>query len=264
MGSDGTVGAAIDAQAFFSILRWRQDPTRDEARNVAVVLADRVGRLGGIRAAPLSTISPRLHDQGLLDSMLLGLQKRFDSQQKPTAHEISELHRSMQQSLYFTEPQPVSVADEDVTLSALYKTYVAPRSSGRSALTKGAILDKTIAAFRRQGFDVRRGQYVGDFIFDAVIRRPQQSVIDVLSFATNVKDWSRVEHEAAHFVYALERLDTKGLAVVQPPVEESANGATKSYRRVAGWLKDADIRILTPQRMTREELSEQLLLGTAR
>lgn len=257
------MGATVEPQAYFSILRWRQDPTRDEARNVAVVLADRAGAVGGIRSAPLSTISSRLHEQGLLDSMLLGLQKRFESLKKPTAEEISELHRTMQRSLYFTEPQPVSVADLDVTLAALYKTYVAPRPSGRSAYAKGAILDKAMIAFRRHGYEVLRGQYVGDFIFDAVIRAPQRSVVDVLSFATGAKDWSRVEHEAAHFVFALERLDTQGIAVVQPPVEESEPNATKSYRRVAGWLKDAEIPVLSPTGMTEERISEQLQLGTA-
>ena len=58
-------------QGYFSVVRWRHDSTRDEARNVAVVLVDEEGLGGGVRAAPLSQVSRRLHDQGILDALLV-------------------------------------------------------------------------------------------------------------------------------------------------------------------------------------------------
>lgn len=45
--------AAVVEQGYYSILRWRNDVMRDEARNVAVVLVDEEGQFGGFRHAPL-------------------------------------------------------------------------------------------------------------------------------------------------------------------------------------------------------------------
>lgn len=258
------MGTAIEPpRSVFSILRWRTDTTRDEARNVAVILVDDAGRSGGVRSAPLSTISPRLQEQGFLDSMLVGLEQRFAQTAKPTAQELRDMHGSMQRSLYLTDPRPVAAPDPEATLQLLFKTYVAPRGYGRRGFSKGAILDRTVGVLRRRGLEVVRGQYVGDFIFDAVVRRlqPQVSVIDVLTFAANVKDWSRTERDAGHFLYALEHLgDVKGLAVIQAPNPDGPAEARRSFRRVLGWLRDANVPHVAPDDVVTAQQPAQLVL----
>jgi hypothetical protein len=146
------LGAYVATQAFFSVLRWRSDPTRDEARNVAVVVVDQNGTLGGVRAAPVSSVTKRLHDQGLVDAMLLALEKRFEGTEKPRLTDLEEMRRELQRSLYLTEPRPVAVSDIDLTLEALYRAYAAPRAVGSKIATKGRVLDRTVASLRKRGW----------------------------------------------------------------------------------------------------------------
>jgi hypothetical protein len=156
-------------QGFYSILRWRTDATRDEARNVAVLLVDRDGRLGGMRAAPISSISPRLHEQGLLDAILVNLEATFQGSSRPTLETLEQLRAHLQRSLVLTEPRLVAVPDVDVTLDALYRAYAAPKGGGSTAATHGRVLDRVMTQLRRRGWSVKRGEYVGDFIFDLVV-----------------------------------------------------------------------------------------------
>ena len=62
-------------QGYFSVLRWRPNPTRDEARNVAVMLFDAEGTMGGLRkvdVGPDAVLS--VHLLALLDLGVDGLQ----------------------------------------------------------------------------------------------------------------------------------------------------------------------------------------------
>jgi hypothetical protein len=233
------------ARAFYSLLRWRLDPTRDEARNVAVLLVDARGRFGGLRHAPVSSISPRLHDQGIVDDVLVGLQERFDS--GLALKDLQALHGSLQRSLVVTPPKPVAVPDFEKTLTALYRAYVAPHPRGSRAPTKGAVLDRVVNALRSQGVRAKRGSYIDDFIFDVVLEGPRKTrtVLEVLSFATPRKDWTAVERDAGHFLYALSRLDVPGRAVIQPPADR--NGAAESYERVRRWLEADDVPTVEPE-----------------
>jgi hypothetical protein len=245
------------AQGFYSLLRWRVDPTRDEARNVAVMLVDAQGEFGAIRHAPISTISPRLRDQGILDELLLGLEQRFRSGGR--LRDLEELQESLQRSLVVTEPQPVAVTDPEETLTALYRAYLAPRGGRSRAPTKGVVLDDVVAALRRQKVKARRGAYVRDFIFDVVIDQTRvrpASVLEVLSFAAPRKDWTPVERDAGHFLYALGRLEIAGKAVVQPPA--AGNGAAQSYDRVRRWLEDEKVPIVEPEQLVEKQLVLEL------
>lgn len=239
---------------YYSVLRWRSDATRDEAKNVAILLAAPRGEFGGIRHAPISTISSRLHEQGLLDAMLVGLEERFRTRSRPTVEDLTEMHRSLHRSLYLTEPKRVAVSDVGVVLEALYKAYVAPRTAGRS-LTKGLVLDRVVSTLRRRGYGVRRGVYIEDFIFDAVVqtKTQRQSVVEVLSFASGHKNWVSEENDAGHFLYALNEVQIPGVAVIQPPPEETSNGGTNSYLRVKRWMGKAGVPIYAPQQLPEAE-----------
>ena len=105
-----------ERDAYFSILRWRTDATRDEERNVAVILVDAEGRLGGMRAAPISSISPVLHEQGLLDSVIVALERRFATTARPRLADLEAMQSGLQHSLYLTSPRRVSAGVSGLTL----------------------------------------------------------------------------------------------------------------------------------------------------
>jgi hypothetical protein len=238
------------AQGHYSLLRWRASPTRDEARNVAVLLVGADGGQGAVRAAPLSSISPRLHDQGILDDVLLGLEERL-SRGGVNVDALEELSQTFERALVVTEPEPVAIRGEiGDTLMALYRAYVAPRVGGSRKRTKGVVLDGVVESLRKRGFEARRGQYVGDFIFDVVLEGERTTTaLEVLSFAVERKSWTPIEQDAAHFLYGLrllrEQRDMEGRAVVEPPTD--GNGATESYERILRWLEREDVPTYNPQ-----------------
>lgn len=240
-------------KGYFSILRWREDATRDEARNVAVILVDENGSTGGIRAAPISSVSPLLQNQGILDSLIQSLESRLEKGELAPKH-LHEMHESFIHSLYFSEPQPVALPDKEAVLFALYKGYVAPRSRGARQLTKGTVLDRVVSEMRKViPHDVKRGTYYKDFLFDVVIEGERPSFAEVLSFATAARHWSGAEHDAGHFLYALSRLQSAGFpraeafAVVAPPGEKSFEEAYRSHERVTTWFKEAQVETVRPE-----------------
>jgi hypothetical protein len=238
----------MPTHGYYSLLRWASNPTRDEARNVGVLLISSNGEFGGIRHTSVGAISSRLVEQGIMDSLLSGLERRFAAEVKPTLKEVQELQASLDRSLYLTEPKPTAVFDAEETLNALYRTYVAT-SGGPRQPTKSVVLDSVVKALRASRVDVRRAQYLSDYIFDAIIVRApgrDPAVLDILSFATQNRDWTATERDAGHFLFALERVEADGLAVVRPPQENSHENAFRSYERVTGWLSDADVPITEP------------------
>jgi hypothetical protein len=238
-------------RGFYSIVRWRTDVARDEARNIAVVLADADGAFSKLRSAPLSVVSPRLHEQGLLDAMLVGLERRLDEDGEPfTADQLYKLHQDLHHSVYVTEPKPVAVGDPDAVLTALYRAFVATRGGGRRGQTKGMVLDKVVSALRTRGMTVRRGAYVEDFIFDVIIDEADRyTPVEVLSFAAPRKDWSLLEKDAGHFLFALDQLSVPGAAVVQPPPPDLET-AVEPYARVRRWFDAADVPVSDPDGVT--------------
>src|SRR5437870_5011960 len=96
-------------QGFFSLVRWRSDVTRDEARNVGVLLVDPSEGRGTLRALPISAVSPRLKEQGLADELLERLRLRLE--EKATAETLMQLHDVLQRSLFVSEPRPVAIGD---------------------------------------------------------------------------------------------------------------------------------------------------------
>ena len=236
-------------KGYYSILRWRSDIARDEAKNVAIILVDPEGEYGGFRAAPLGTISPRLRDQGLLDDILNGIRVQFEAPEKPDIGFLNDLHESLTHSIVITEPKPVVIPDEKKTLNALYRAYVS-RSQGRSkVLSRSKVLDLVVVKLRGRGYEVKRTSYVDEFLFDAVIERgtgKRPVCGEVLSFATRAADWSASEYNAGHFLYAITRLEVPGFAVIQPPTPASHMNASISFDRVSSWFHHEDVPILDP------------------
>jgi len=247
---------SVGQAGYFSILRWRSNVTRDEGRNVAVLVVGTEGCRSAMKAAPLSSISPRLHEQGILDTMLVELQEKFTSQTQSALDLLRSMHGSMHRSLYVTEPQPTALPNIDTVLAALYRAYVAPRTGGSSLLTKGKVLDNVVELFRKQGRVVRRGDTLGDFIFDAVLDPDTaKTPVGVLSFASAAKNWANVEHDAGYFLYALECVQRPGIAVIQPPNLSADKTAYTAHTRVARWLKQADVPTYAPSDLKHQQLA---------
>jgi hypothetical protein len=236
-------------QGHFSVLRWRTSPTRDEARNVAVLLVGADG--GALRAAPLSSISPRLHEQGILDAVLVGLEKRLTNG-GGDVEALEGLSHSFDHALVVTDPKPVAIRGGlDEALTALYRAYVAPRGGGSRKRTKGVVLDSVVNALRKRGYEARRGEYVGDFIFDVVLDSDDaMRALEVLSFAVERKSWTPIEQDAAHYLYGLRLLrDDRGLegaAVVEPPADDG-NGAREAHDRILRWFDREHVPIYSPE-----------------
>lgn len=246
-------------QGYYALVRWRPDVTRDEAKNVAVILVDPEGQFGGVKSAPISEISQSLRDQGLIDALVNGLKGQFSSQAKPDLGWLRALHSSLFDSLVVTEPAPTAVPAADETLEALYRALVAPRYRGSSprTVTKGAFLDRVVERFRTEGIPVRRGEYVKDFLFDAVATpkgRPP-IMVEVLSFATLAKSWVNSEHDAGHFLYAVERTNAStAMAVINPPTDESVETARASFERIKRWFNVAQLFTITSDELGRGRL----------
>jgi hypothetical protein len=252
-GGDAPMADRV-GNAYFSLLRWRADATKDEARNVAVLLLDEQGDLGVIRHAPISSISQRLRDQGILDEILLGLEERLASEPTLKLEDVRELSSSLQRALVITEPKPVHVTNLDESLDALYRAYVAPAPTGGSrAPTKGVVLDRVVDMLRKRGVRARRGGYVDDFIFDVVLENGEKpAVLEVLSFAAPRKDWTPVERDAGHFLYAVRTLELPGRGVVQPPSEQV--GKVESYERILRWFDREDVPVVEPTELADTQL----------
>jgi hypothetical protein len=246
-------------RGYFSLIRWASDPTRDEAKNVAVVLVDAEGQFGGVKAAPLSAVSSNLRQQGLLDSLLIGLAEQFKTDAKPDLQRLREISKSLDRSLYITEPHSVAVSEASTVLQALYRAYVAPRPAPRLQ-TKGVLLDRVVNSLRRWGLNTRRGVYLKDFLFDAIVGEKRPTVIEVLSFATRTRDWSTTERDAGHFLYAVEQIGAPAAAVIKPPSVTSYVTAAASYERVNRWLRKAQVPAIELDHF--DEL--QALVGAAR
>jgi hypothetical protein len=242
------------AQGYFSLLRWRRDATRDEARNVAVLLVEPDGRYGGIRSAPLSSISSRLSDQGLLDDVIVGLEERFESDDGLPLRELVAWSETLTRSLVITPPRPVAVEEPEAALDALYRAFVAPQRRGSRAETKFVLLDRVMKTLRKRGVPARRGERIEDFIFDLVVSsHDRPTVYEVLSFATARKDWTPVERDAGHFLYAVGQLKLPARAVISPPAE--ANGAADAYNRVSRWFDKEKVERLGVEDLAEVQLS---------
>jgi len=232
------------SKGYFSILQSRKDALRGETRNVAVVLVDVQQETGMVKAAPISQISPRLGDQGLLDQIVQGLSKHVEQESGFTLQSLNDLNKSLTSSLILTDPKPAVLpnGDADKLMTALYKAFVRPDTGGSSALSRGRVLDKVVETLRKYGKKVQRGAYIKDYIFDVVMESASKfDVLQVLSFATPSKNWIPSEHQTGYFLHAIEKLNKGGAAIIQPPGQKSDQKAFESHDRVIRLLKKSKV-----------------------
>jgi hypothetical protein len=230
---------------------------------VGVLVIDEHGVVSGFQPAPISSISPRLHEQGILDAALQGLSDQVNGPTPFTLERLTALQEQLRNSLYLTPPKSLALHEEvNEAVAALYKALVAPRGGGGSRQTKSVVLDKVVNTLRRRGLQVKRGSYVGDFIFDAVVTgEDKMGVVEVLSFAAPRKDWAPIERDAGHFLFALEETSLKGIAVVAPPKEESAPQAVEHFRKVERWFDRHDVPVHSPDGLAADPSVLAVLTG---
>lgn len=239
----------VRRRGYFSILKWRDNPTRDEARNIAVLLVDPEGEFAGIRRAPPSALSTRLAQQGLIDDVLEGLKERFEGEEPPNLADLNDMRTTFVNSIAISDPKPVVVKDLDKTLKALYKAYVQKTTSyGGKPITKSALRSDVTQQLRRKGYKVALDHYVDDFRFDVVVEDPQsrgQTAAEVLSFANPKKTWTREEDGAGHFLFAIRYTNLEPLAIVQPPTEVSLDIAIATFERVSRWFRNEKVEVVS-------------------
>ncbi|MCH8877577.1 MAG: DUF3037 domain-containing protein [Chloroflexi bacterium] len=235
-------------QGYFSILRWRRNPTRDEAKNIGVVLVDPEGGFAGIRKVPQSALPKNLREQGMLGDLLEGFEQRFESESPPDLKQLQELNASLVNALVLTEPRVVLVRDKDETLDALYKAYVQSATGYSSpVITKGALRRHLTQSLSRRGYEVSQRHQIGGFVFDTVIADPRSeklTVAEVLSFANSKQAWIPEVHDAGHFLFALQHVDNPSLAVVEPPTKISLDVAIDAHRRVMTWFEKEHVEVV--------------------
>ena len=227
------------------MLRYRPDATRDEPRNLAVLLVQESGGAGVIQAAPVSQMSPRLHEQGLVDAILVSLARRLASGDVQGEAGLARLCRSSGPTLEVTHPEPTVIMDDPhVTARVLYKSLVSPRRGARDSLQKGAILDRVVRLCRANGAEISRGQYVGDFIFDAVVTSPDRvpTAIEVLTFHGVKANSGSIERDAGHYLFGLTHVDANPVCVLEPPSQQSSRSVWQSHDRVSRWLQTGKIK----------------------
>lgn len=233
--------------AYFSLLRWVPDPSRDEARNIAVLMLDLEGAFGGLKAAQISSVSKLLAEQGLVDGVIESLRVRFSEEPRGTVGQLRLLQKSLDGPLVLTEPQPAAVVGGlDETLDSLYNAYVHRRQSRPQGTTKGQLLDRVMRRVRRAGWPAKRGQYYSDYLLDAVVDVATGPVaLGVYSFRQERKTWGDIEKDVGYFVFATGDLDIPRAAVVEPPDPEvSREAAFEAHERVQGWLGRHEIKPL--------------------
>jgi hypothetical protein len=243
----------VTRPGYFSLIRYRADAARDELRNVAVALVDEEGEFAAIRSAPISSLSPQLRAQGLLDAMLVGLARDLMA---PTRVDglarLGSLQSQLSAVLLISSPRPAAISTSPkATLDSLYKALVAPKASRGLGIARSHVLDRVIETFRSGGTPVARGTYLKDFILDAVASpsgRPQLP-IHTLSFALPNRDWSHVERDTGHFLFAVRQLKTIGVCVVQPPSAISHPSASASLGRITRWLTTEGVETIVPDEL---------------
>jgi hypothetical protein len=255
------------ADAF--LIRYRPIAARDEFRNVAVALITEGGEFASVRHLPPSQVTGKLRERGLLDTALVGIGRLIADNPTAALHRMRGMQGRLSGSVLIDGPMPTDVAgDPPGALSSLYRALVAVKSVRSPGTTRGALLDRSVAALRDKGAKVRIGEYFHDYLVDALISPADKAavILHAQSFDIVRKDWTRAEYETAHFLWAAEKTRTEALCVVQPPVLTDDRAAV-SHARVTRWLADAGVTVVGPsdlsQLASRFGPTEQLALSMA-
>lgn len=235
--------AVLEMDAFYTVLRYSPDPARDEARNIGLlVVGDH--RHAWFKTAPLSRVTPKLHEQGLLDAILARFESRVKEGEFRNLNQVSDLAVRLRGPIQLTSPASMAVAGSfESSADALFHSLVAIRQRRGPGLGKGELLDRVVDVFRSKGAVVARGSYIGDFIFDAVVGSagPSPTALGVASFDTEAEDWAGTERQVGHYLWAVTRVHPQPAFVMQPPSSISTDSARLSHERVTKWLAEAAV-----------------------
>jgi hypothetical protein len=236
----------LGMEAFYSVLRYTPDPARNEARNIALLVVGEGHRLF-FRTAPLSQVTRRLHEQGLLDALLARFEARAKNGELSSPVTVADIASSLNGPIELTSPKPLAVVGSfQGSADALFRTLVAVRQRRGPGLPKGEALDHVVDVFRSRGADIVRGSYIGDFIFDAVVspRAPAPLAVGVASFDTDAEDWTSTERQVGHYLFAVSKVRPDPAYVVKPPTALSKGGAHKSHERAIRWLEEGGVKVV--------------------
>lgn len=240
-------------RGFYSLIRYRSDAVRDEHRNIAIAFVDETGDFAAIKSAPISSLSPQLRSQGLVDAMLVGLARDLGAHKRLDGlGRLDELRGLSSSVLIVAAPQSAAInASPRSALDSLYKALVAPKISRGPGIARSQVLDQVVQTFRSGGTPVSRGTYLSDFILDAVASPSghPQLPIHTLSYALPNRDWSHVERDTGHFLFAIDHLKQKGVCVMQPPSRVSQPSAMESLERVTRWLLYEGVETIAPDQL---------------
>lgn len=237
------------SEGFYSIVRYTADPVRGEAKNVALVLVDEQRDVARLRVAPLSQVTPRLNEHGVLDKLLVQFGARLQAGELRDQRQVNNLARAIGPTLSLTAPVPAAIGEDvDATLKSLYMAFVAPRQGRDAGVSRGQILDQLVKACRKAGAAVEPGAYVEDILFDAIVSgRGRRTPVQILSFEATTQNPHGLEQAAGYFLFALNRIHEDGLCVMQPPQRQSIDPVKTSYRRVRNWMEDGGVETIGPE-----------------
>jgi hypothetical protein len=237
------------SEGFYSILRYTPDSARGEAKNVALMLVDERRDIARLRVAPLSQITPKLNEHGVLDKLLVQFGSRLQAGELRDQAQVNALSRAIGPTLSLTAPIPAAIGDNvDATLKALYMAFVAPRQSRDAGISHGQLLDRLVKACRKAGAAIEPGAYVGDMLFDAILSGlGRRTPVQILSFDGASPNPRGLEQAAGYFLFALNRIHEDGLCVMQPPPEHAIDPARASYRRIRNWMEDGRVETIGPE-----------------
>jgi hypothetical protein len=237
------LSSVVEMDAFYTVLRYSPDPARDEARNIGILVVGD-SRHAWFKTAPLSRVTPKLHEQGLLDAILARFESRVNEGEFRNPNQVSDLAAILRGPIQLTSPAPMAVAGSfQTSADALFHSLVAIRQRRGPGLGKGELLDRVVDVFRSKGAAVARGSYIGDFIFDAVVQDPGSvpTAVGVASFDTEAEDWAGTERQVGHYLFAVTRVQPRQAFVVQAPTSISTDAARLTHGRVTKWLHEAGV-----------------------
>lgn len=114
---------------YSSVIRWADNPVRDEWRNLGIILVAEDGAFAEIRTLPANRLPGHLRKSGILAAVLAGFRRQFRGEQRAnrTRAWLEAEWRGHIHSLQLTEPRPCAVSDPAATIEALYMALVRPR-----------------------------------------------------------------------------------------------------------------------------------------
>jgi len=242
----------ISDRGQYFVIKYRSSATRNEVRNVGIALVAEDGSFATVKHLPPSQLAARLRPQGILDSALVGIAKVVGSDTQRAIERLNAMGSTFGSSVMIDPGRPADISlNPSATLDAIFGALVGQKSGRPAGLPKGKLLDKVVDTFRRGGSVIRRGEYLDDFLIDALVQESTApaTAIHVQSFALAHRDWSRAERETGYFLYAADHMNVDCLCVIQPPTEISDDDGRRSYDRVTRLVGRAGVLSVEPRNL---------------